>query len=98
MVVKGSERTKQVTGSMGSVPRVLQTKLGALMRVLIEKGYVAHLQLLFGAGGVASCWPTPRLRPEAMKSPPECSWAVENRSAPAHIGRRAGALSFSLRS
>lgn len=44
-----------VTGSMGTVPRVLQTKLGALMRVLIQKGYVAHPQLLFGAVGDAYC-------------------------------------------
>jgi hypothetical protein len=42
-----------VTGSMGEVPRVLQTKLGALMRVLIEKGYLAHPQILFGAVGDA---------------------------------------------
>lgn len=44
-----------VTGSMGSVPRVLQTKLGALMRVLIQRGYVADPQLLFGAVGDAYC-------------------------------------------
>lgn len=44
-----------VTGSMGNVPRVLQTKLGALMRVLIQKGYVAHPQVLFGAVGDAYC-------------------------------------------
>ena len=44
-----------VTGSMGSVPRVLQTKLGALMRVLIQKGYVMHPQVLFGAVGDAYC-------------------------------------------
>lgn len=44
-----------VTGSMGSVPRVLQTKLGALMRTLIQKGYVAHPQVLFGAIGDAYC-------------------------------------------
>ncbi|MFN8505100.1 hypothetical protein [Kouleothrix sp.] len=44
-----------VTGSMGSVPRVLQTKLGALMRVLIQKGYLAHPQVLFGAVGDAYC-------------------------------------------
>jgi hypothetical protein len=43
------------TGSMGSVPRVLQTKLGALMQVLIKKGYVEHPQLLFGAVGDAYC-------------------------------------------
>lgn len=42
-----------VTGSMGTVPRVLQTKLGALMRLLIQKGYVAHPQVLFGAVGDA---------------------------------------------
>ncbi|MBW7883110.1 MAG: hypothetical protein H3C34_10815 [Caldilineaceae bacterium] len=44
-----------VTGSMGTVPRVLQTKLGSLMRVLIEHGYVAHPQILFGAVGDAHC-------------------------------------------
>lgn len=42
-----------VTGSMGVVPRVLQTKLGALMRLLIQKGYVDHPQVLFGAVGDA---------------------------------------------
>jgi len=42
-----------VTGSMGNVPRVLQTKLGALMRVLVQEGYVAHPQILFGAVGDA---------------------------------------------
>jgi hypothetical protein len=44
-----------VTGSMGVVPRVLQTKLGALMRVLIQKGYVEHPHVLFGAVGDAHC-------------------------------------------
>jgi hypothetical protein len=44
-----------VTGSMGIVPRVLQAKLGALMRVLLQKGYVAHPQILFGAVGDAYC-------------------------------------------
>ncbi len=44
-----------VTGSMGSVPRVLQAKLGSLMRLLVEKGYVAHPQVLFGAIGDATC-------------------------------------------
>jgi hypothetical protein len=44
-----------VTGSMGSVPRVLQSKLGSLMRVLIQKGYVADPQLLFGGVGDAYC-------------------------------------------
>ncbi|MEM7334490.1 MAG: hypothetical protein AAF490_20610 [Chloroflexota bacterium] len=42
-----------VTGSMGTVPRVLQTKLGSLMRLLIQKGYVEHPQVLFGAIGDA---------------------------------------------
>ncbi len=42
-----------VTGSMGMVPRVLQTKLGALMRVLIQKGYVEDPQILWGAVGDA---------------------------------------------
>lgn len=44
-----------VTGSMGEVPRVLQTKLGSLMRMLIQNGYVEHPQVLFGAVGDASC-------------------------------------------
>ncbi len=44
-----------VTGSMGTVPRVLQTKLGKLMRLLIQRGYVAHPQILFGAVGDANC-------------------------------------------
>ena len=44
-----------VTGSMGNVPRVLQTKLGSLMRVLIQKGFVEHPQILFGAVGDAYC-------------------------------------------
>jgi hypothetical protein len=44
-----------VTGSMGTVPRILQSKLGALMRVLIQRGYVAHPQILFGAVGDAYC-------------------------------------------
>ncbi len=42
-----------VTGSMGNVPRVLQTKLGKLMRLLVQKGYVEHPQILFGAVGDA---------------------------------------------
>jgi hypothetical protein len=44
-----------VTGSMGIVPRVLQTKLGTLMRTLLQKGYVAHPQILFGAVGDSYC-------------------------------------------
>jgi hypothetical protein len=44
-----------VTGSMLTVPQVLQTKLGALMHMLIQRGYVAHPQILFGAVGDAYC-------------------------------------------
>jgi hypothetical protein len=44
-----------VTGSMGSVPRVLQTKLGSLMRLLIDEQYLLHPQVLFGAVGDAYC-------------------------------------------
>lgn len=44
-----------VTGSMGTVPRVLQTKLGKLMHLLVQKGYLAHPQMLFGAVGDAYC-------------------------------------------
>lgn len=44
-----------VTGSMGSIPVVLQTKLVNLMGLLIRKGYVEHPQILFGAVGDATC-------------------------------------------
>ena len=44
-----------VTGSMGTVPRVLQTKLGKLMLMLVQRGYLAHPQVLFGAIGDANC-------------------------------------------
>lgn len=44
-----------VTGSMGNIPRVLQTKLGKLMRLLVQKGYIEHPQVLFGAVGDANC-------------------------------------------
>jgi hypothetical protein len=44
-----------VTGSMGAVPRVLQTKLGRLMRLLVDERYLAHPQVLFGAVGDAYC-------------------------------------------
>ncbi len=44
-----------VTGSMGTVPRVLQTKLGNLMHLLVQRSYVAHPQILFGAVGDAYC-------------------------------------------
>lgn len=42
-----------VTGSMLEVPIVLQSKLGALMNLLIKKGYVTDPQILFGAIGDA---------------------------------------------
>jgi hypothetical protein len=44
-----------VTGSMRSVPRMLQAKLPQLLGLLQRKGYVAHPQLMFGAIGDATC-------------------------------------------
>ncbi|GAA3204150.1 hypothetical protein ACFO1B_42540 [Dactylosporangium siamense] len=44
-----------VTGSMGSVPRVLQQKLPQLLGLLLRKGYVKGPQILFGAIGDATC-------------------------------------------
>jgi hypothetical protein len=44
-----------VTGSMGDVPRVLQTKLPELFGLLLRKGYVTDPQILFGAVGDATC-------------------------------------------
>jgi hypothetical protein len=40
-----------VTGSMGSIPTVLQQKLPQLMGLLLRKGYVEDPQVLFGAVG-----------------------------------------------
>lgn len=42
-----------VTGSMGGIPRVLQQKLPRLMSMLLDKHYVDHPQILFGAIGDA---------------------------------------------
>ncbi|ONH23200.1 hypothetical protein [Pseudofrankia asymbiotica] len=44
-----------VTGSMGSVPRELQSKLPALFGLLLRKGYAEHPQIMFGAIGDATC-------------------------------------------
>jgi len=44
-----------VTGSMGTVPRVLQTKLPDLFGLLLRKGYVEDPQILFGGIGDATC-------------------------------------------
>ena len=44
-----------VTGSMGGVPRVLQTKLPQLLGLLTRKGYATDPQILFGAIGDATC-------------------------------------------
>ncbi len=44
-----------VTGSMGAVPRTLQSKLPDLLGLLMRKGYVEHPQILFGAVGDATC-------------------------------------------
>ncbi|WP_043653754.1 hypothetical protein [Nocardia thailandica] len=42
-----------VTGSMGRVPRIMQTKLGKLHGLLTSKGYATDPQILFGAIGDA---------------------------------------------
>ncbi len=44
-----------VTGSMGHVPRTLQTKLPELFGLLLRKGYATDPQILFGAVGDATC-------------------------------------------
>ncbi|HEU4349760.1 MAG TPA: hypothetical protein VFR35_18435 [Actinoplanes sp.] len=44
-----------VTGSMGGVPRVLQTKLPQLLGLLTRKGYAVDPHILFGAVGDATC-------------------------------------------
>lgn len=44
-----------VTGSMGSIPVTLQTKLPELLGLLLRKGYVSDPQILFGAIGDATC-------------------------------------------
>jgi hypothetical protein len=44
-----------VTGSMGRVPRSLQTKLPDLFGLLLRKGYVEDPQILFGGIGDATC-------------------------------------------
>ncbi len=44
-----------VTGSMGHVPRALQTKLPDLLGLLLRKAYVEHPHILFGAIGDATC-------------------------------------------
>lgn len=42
-----------VTGSMGDIPRVLQTKMAGLHGLLVRKGYASDPQILFGANGDA---------------------------------------------
>ncbi|GAA1116527.1 MULTISPECIES: hypothetical protein [Kitasatospora] len=44
-----------VTGSMQTVPRTLQTKLPELFGLLLRKGYTEDPQILFGAVGDATC-------------------------------------------
>ena len=44
-----------VTGSMQTVPRTLQTKLPELFGLLLRKGYTPDPQILFGAVGDATC-------------------------------------------
>lgn len=43
-----------VTGSMGNIPRVLQTKMNGLQSLLVRKGYASDPQILFGAIGDAN--------------------------------------------
>lgn len=44
-----------VTGSMGTVPRTLQTKLPELLGLVLRKGYTEDPQIMFGAVGDATC-------------------------------------------
>jgi hypothetical protein len=44
-----------VTGSMQSVPRILQENLPRLMGLLLRRGYLDHPQILIGAIGDATC-------------------------------------------
>ncbi len=44
-----------VTGSMQTVPRILQENLPRLMGLLIRKGYIEHPQIMIGAIGDATC-------------------------------------------
>jgi len=44
-----------VTGSMGHVPRTLQTKLPQLLGLLTRKSYAVDPQIMFGAIGDATC-------------------------------------------
>ncbi|MBG0826524.1 hypothetical protein HS041_01845 [Planomonospora sp. ID67723] len=44
-----------VTGSMGGVPRALQSRLPDLLGLLLRKGYATDPQILFGAIGDATC-------------------------------------------
>ena len=44
-----------VTGSMQSVPRILQQNLPRLMGLLLRRGYLEHPQILIGAIGDATC-------------------------------------------
>jgi len=44
-----------VTGSMGSIPRILQQNLEKLMTIVMAKGGIEHSQLLVGAIGDRTC-------------------------------------------
>jgi hypothetical protein len=44
-----------VTGSMQTVPRILQQNLPRLMGLLMRRGYLEHPQILIGAIGDATC-------------------------------------------
>lgn len=60
-----------VTGSMGGVPRTLQTKLPDLLGLLLRKGYATDPQILFGAIGDATC---DRSRCRSASSSPTTGW------------------------
>lgn len=44
-----------VTGSMGGVPRIVQSKLSTLMSLLLKKNYCEDPQILVGAIGDSYC-------------------------------------------
>src|ERR1700690_1243012 len=44
-----------VTGSMQTVPRIVQKNLCQLMGLLLRKGYLAHPQIMVGGIGDATC-------------------------------------------
>lgn len=66
------------TGSMGQGPVVLQRKLGTLMKVLLERGYVASPHVLFGAIGDAHAHETAPLQVGQFESGLEMDTQLDN--------------------